>query len=135
MHLSHNPLTINSQDKSDGDYRPEHDEEEDEHDEDCEYDTGSEEEEHGGGAARWARAPMTATKWPRNTMVVTEVDEGGMPVPLTQKRRFTTLAGLIARQEIPLHLSQIKKLSKNEKWYLFDQYLQKHLTFQEDMKQ
>ena len=51
MHLSHNPLTINSQDKSDGDYRPEHDEE-DEHYEEDEYATGSEEEEQvGGGCA------------------------------------------------------------------------------------
>ena len=68
-------------------------------------------------------------------MVVTEVEKRGMPVPFTQKRKFRTLAGLIARQKVPLHLLEIKKLSKEEKWYLFDQYLQKHFKFHEDMKQ
>ena len=44
------------------------------------------------------------------------------------------LAGLIARQKIPLHLREIKELSKDEKWDLFDKHLQKHLQFQEHMK-
>jgi hypothetical protein len=34
-------------------------------------------------------------------MIVTEVDIVGMPVPLTQKRRFEALARLVARQKIP----------------------------------
>jgi hypothetical protein len=38
-------------------------------------------------------------------MIVTEVDIVGMPVPLTQKRRFRALAGLIARQKIPFELA------------------------------
>ena len=58
-----------------------------------------------------------------------------MPVPLTQKRRFRALAGLIARQKIPLDLPEIKKLSDEQKWYLFETYMQKHLEFQEDMKE
>jgi hypothetical protein len=40
-------------------------------------------------------------------MIVTEVDIVGMPVPLTQKRRFRALAG-VARQKIPLNLPEIK---------------------------
>jgi hypothetical protein len=52
-------------------------------------------------------------------MNVTEVDIGGMPLPLTQKRRFRALAGLIARQKITLHLPEIKELSNDEKWDLF----------------
>jgi hypothetical protein len=37
-------------------------------------------------------------------MIVTEVDIVGMPVPLTEKCRFRALAGLVARQKIPLNL-------------------------------
>jgi hypothetical protein len=57
-----------------------------------------------------------------------------MPVPLTQKRRFRALAGLVARQKIPLNLSKIKELSNDEKWDLFDNHVQKHLKFQEEAK-
>jgi hypothetical protein len=48
-------------------------------------------------------------------MIVTEVDIVGMSVPLTQKSRFKALAGLIARQKIPLNLPKIKELSNDEK--------------------
>jgi hypothetical protein len=67
-------------------------------------------------------------------MIVTEVDIVGMPVPLTQKRRFRVLAGIVARQRIPLHLPEFKELRNDEKWDLFDKHVQKHLKFQEDMK-
>jgi hypothetical protein len=50
-----------------------------------------------------------------DTMIVTEVDIVGMLVPLTQKRRFRVLAGLVARQKIPLNLPEIKELSNDEK--------------------
>jgi hypothetical protein len=60
-------------------------------------------------------------------MVVIEVERGWMPVPLTQKRMFRALAVLIARQKIPLHLPKMKKLSDEQKWYLFETYMQKHL--------
>jgi hypothetical protein len=43
-----------------------------------------------------------------------------MLVPLTQKSRFRALAGLVARQKIPLNLLEIKELSNDEKWDLFD---------------
>jgi hypothetical protein len=52
-----------------------------------------------------------------------------MPVPLTQKRRFRALAGLVARQKIPLNLPEIKELSNDEKCDLFDKHVQKHLKF------
>jgi hypothetical protein len=67
-------------------------------------------------------------------MIVTEVDIVGMPVPLTQKRRFWVLAGIVGRQRIPLHLPEFKELRNDEKWDLFDKHVQKHLKFQEDMK-
>jgi hypothetical protein len=38
-------------------------------------------------------------------MIVTEVDIVGMPVPLTQKRRFRALAGLVARQKDTFELA------------------------------
>jgi hypothetical protein len=38
-----------------------------------------------------------------------------MLVPLTQKCRFWTLEGLIAIQNVPLHLPEIKELSIDEK--------------------
>jgi hypothetical protein len=37
-------------------------------------------------------------------MIVTEVDIVEMLVPLTQKCRFRALAGLVARQKIPLNM-------------------------------
>jgi hypothetical protein len=67
-------------------------------------------------------------------MIVTEVDIVGMPVPLTQKRKFRALAGLVARQKIPLNLPEIKELSNGEKWDLFDKHVQKHLKVQEYAK-
>jgi hypothetical protein len=48
-------------------------------------------------------------------LIVTEVDIEGMPVPLTQNCRFRALAGLAARQKIPLHLPEFKELSNDEK--------------------
>jgi hypothetical protein len=48
-------------------------------------------------------------------MIVTKVDIVGMLVPLIQKCRFRALAGLVARQKIPLNLSEIKELSNDEK--------------------
>jgi hypothetical protein len=85
------PLTINSQDKSDEDYRPGPQDEEEG------YDTTSAQQGQMGGAQHRGRAPRTSTKWPSDTMVVSEVDIVGMPVPLSQKRRFRA-AGLVARQ-------------------------------------
>jgi hypothetical protein len=66
-------------------------------------------------------------------MIVTEVDIVGMLVPLTQKRRIRALARLVARQKIPSHFPEIKELSNDEKWDLFDKHVQKHLKFQEDV--
>jgi hypothetical protein len=60
-----------------------------------------------------------------DTMIVTEVDIMGMPGPLTQKRRFRALAGLVARQKILLNLPEIKELRNDEKWDLFDKHVQK----------
>jgi hypothetical protein len=91
-------LTINSQDKADEDYRPwPQDEKEG-------YGTASAQQDQMGGAHRRGKVPMTSTKWPSDTMIVTEVDILGMPVPLTEKCRFRALAGLVARQKIPLNL-------------------------------
>jgi hypothetical protein len=91
------PLTINSQDKSDEDYIP------GPQDEEVGYGTTSAQQDHVGGAQRRGRAPRTSTKWSSDTMVVTKVDIAGMPVPLTQKRKFRALEGLISRQKIPLN--------------------------------
>jgi hypothetical protein len=115
-------LTINSQDNSDKDYRPGPQDEEEG------YGTVSAQQDQLGGAQCRGRAPRTSTKWPSDTMIV------GMSVPLTQKRRFRALAGLVARQKIPLILPEIKELRNDEKWDLFDKHVQKHLKFQEDAK-
>jgi hypothetical protein len=122
------PLTINSQDNSDEDYRPGAQDEEEG------YGTTSAQQEQMGVAQRRGRAPRTSTKWPSETMIVTEVDIVGMPVPLTQRHRFRALAELVARQKIPLNLPEIKELSNDEKWDLFDKHVQKHLKFQDDAK-
>jgi hypothetical protein len=122
------PLAISSQDNSNEDYRhaPQ--------DEVEGYGTVSAQQDKMGGAQRRGRAPRTSTKWPSDTMIVTEVDIVGMLVPLTQKRRFRALAGLVARQKIPLYLPEIKELRNDEKWDLFDKHVRKHLKFQEDAK-
>jgi predicted nuclease with RNAse H fold len=60
-------------------------------------------------------------------MIVTEVDIVGMPVPLTLKHRFRALAGLVARQKVPLHLPKFKELSNDEMWDLFDKHVLNHL--------
>jgi hypothetical protein len=122
------PLTINSHDNLDKDYRP------GPQDEEKGYGTASAQQDQMGGAQRRGRAPRTSTKWPSGTMIVTEVDIVGMLVPLTQKCRFRALAGLVARKKIPLNLPEIKELSNDEKWELFDKHVQKHLKFQEDAK-
>jgi hypothetical protein len=103
-----NPLTINSQDNSDEDYRPGPQDVEEG------YGTPSAQQDQMGGAQRRGRAPRTFTKWPSDTMIVTEVDIVGMRVPLTQKRRFRALAGLVTRQKIPLNLPEIKELRNDE---------------------
>jgi hypothetical protein len=46
-----------------------------------------------------------------------------MPVPFTPERRFRALAGLVARQKIPLNLPEIKELSNDEKWDLFGKHV------------
>jgi hypothetical protein len=56
-------------------------------------------------------------------MIVTEVDLGWMPIPLTQKSRFRVLVRLVARQKIHLHLPEFKELSSDEKWDLFDKHV------------
>jgi hypothetical protein len=122
------PLTVNSQDNSDEDYRPGPQDEEEG------YGTTSAQQDQMDGAQCRGRAPRTSTKCPSDTMIVTEVDKVGMSVPLTQKRRFGALAGLVARQKIPLNEPEIKELSNDEKWNLFDKHVQKHLKFQEDAK-
>jgi hypothetical protein len=106
-------LIINSHDNSDEDYRTGSQDEEEG------YGTASAQQDQMGGAQRRGRAPRTSTKWPSDTMIVTEVDIVGMPLPLTQKRRFRALAGLVARQNIPLNLPKIKELSNDEKVGLF----------------
>jgi hypothetical protein len=59
------PLTINSQDNSDEDYRlgPQDEEEG--------YGTASAQQDQLGGAQHRGRAPRTSTKWPSDTMIVT----------------------------------------------------------------
>jgi hypothetical protein len=46
-----------------------------------------------------------------------------MPIPLTQKGRFWVLARLVSRHKIPLNLPEIKELSNDEKWDLFDKHV------------
>jgi hypothetical protein len=62
-------------------------------------------------------------------MIVTEVDIGGIVVPLKQKHRFRALALLTARQNIPSNLPEFKELSNDKKWDLFDNHVQKQLMF------
>jgi hypothetical protein len=102
-------LTTNSQGKSDEDYIP------GPQDEEQGYGTSSAQQDQMGGAQRRGKAPRISTKWPSDTMIATEVDIVGILVPLTQKHRLRALAGLVARQNIPLNLPEMKELSDDEK--------------------
>jgi hypothetical protein len=44
------------------------------------------------------------------------------------------LCGLIARQKLSLVMPGIKSLSRQQKWSLFDDHVQKQLEFQPEMK-
>lgn len=63
-------------------------------------------------------------------MIVTEVEQGGMPRPMNQKRRLRTLVGLIARQRLSLVMPGFRSLSRRDKWSLFDNFVHPHLEFQ-----
>jgi hypothetical protein len=82
-----------------------------------------------GGAQRQGRAPMTSYKvakwhndshWGRHS---------GYASTINPKEQVQGTRGLVARQKIPLNLMEIKELSNDEKWDLFDKHVQKHLKF------
>ena len=52
------------------------------------------------GAMCRVRKPRTSTKWPVDKMVVTEIDEVGLPTERRHILRLRKLAGLIARQKV-----------------------------------
>lgn len=86
-------------------------------------------------AERQPRKSRTATKWPEDKMVVTEVDMDGMPKAMKEKNRLRRLSGLIARQRISLVMPNFKSLTMVEKWKLFDKYITPHLEFPPDTKE
>ncbi|RLN28319.1 hypothetical protein C2845_PM05G17070 [Panicum miliaceum] len=105
----------------------------------------SEEEDKAGAAEEEAaaedgtvrnrrRKPRKPVKWPKDLVVVKEIDEGGLPTKKRARLRLRLLAGLIARQKIPLVLPGFKSLDKMENWRLFDTWVTPLLKFPEDMK-
>jgi hypothetical protein len=67
-------------------------------------------------------------------IIVTEIDRGGLPTERRHKLRLRALAGLIARQKLSLVMPGFKSLSVQQKWSLFDTYVQPFLEFPPGMK-
>jgi len=67
-------------------------------------------------------------------MVVTKIDEVGLPTDKRHILRLRKLAGLIARQRLSLVMPKFNSLTKVDKWRLFDQYVTPFLEFPAQMK-
>ena len=67
-------------------------------------------------------------------IIITEIDRGGLPIERRQKLRLGALAGLIAGQKLSLVMPGFKSLSVQQKWSLFDTYVQPFLEFPPEMK-
>lgn len=86
MQHSNNPLIVNSQVSSDGDYSASGDDQSGD-DQDTDYDSGTEKVDYDtdgeeqlprdGSTVHRVRKPRTATKWPKDTMIISEVEHGG----------------------------------------------------------
>jgi hypothetical protein len=88
----------------------------------------------GDGSGGQQKRARTSTKWPKDMIIVTMIDRGGMPTERNQKLRLRMLAGLIARQRLSLVMPGFKSLSDKQKWFLFDKYVQFFLEFPPEMK-
>ncbi|CAN6362508.1 unnamed protein product [Urochloa humidicola] len=114
-------------------------EEEPDEDPDDEEQHGNSEDERDGNdgkqqAQGLARQPRPPTKWPVDKMMVTEIDEGGMPKDRKQKLRLRRLCGLIARQRLSLVMPRFNCLDRKQKWLLFGKYVMLWLHFPVEMK-
>ena len=67
-------------------------------------------------------------------MIVTEIDEVGLPTERRHILRLRKLAGLIARQKFSLVMPKFNSLTKVDKWRLWDQYVTPFLEFPAQMK-
>ncbi|KAL6853345.1 hypothetical protein ACP4OV_019374 [Aristida adscensionis] len=80
------------------------------------------------------RKPRTASKWPTDKIVVTEINEDGTPTENNALRRMRRLAGLIARQRIPLTVERITEINKEDRESIFDKDVMSKLEFPPEMK-
>jgi hypothetical protein len=80
-------LTINSLDNSDEDYRPGPQDEEEG------YGTASAQQDQMDGALRRGKAPRTSTKWPSDTMLVTESQHSGDASTIDSKAQVQGTCG------------------------------------------
>ncbi|CAO2148073.1 unnamed protein product [Urochloa humidicola] len=114
------------------------DEEPDEEEQRCPVSSDEEQQHDGAGGEqqtpRRSRKPRPPTKWPKDKMMVTEIDEGGMPTERKQKLRLRRLCGLIASQKLSLVMLRFNCLSRQQKWSLFDKYIMPWLHFPAEMK-
>ena len=90
---------------------------------------GSDGEQQQSGPKCRVRKARTSTKWPVDKMVVTKIDEVGLPTERRHILRLRKLAGLIARQRLSLVMPKFNSLTKADKWSLFDQYVTPFLEF------
>ncbi|KAL6900915.1 hypothetical protein ACP4OV_005591 [Aristida adscensionis] len=80
------------------------------------------------------RGVRKPSKWPTDKIVVTEINEDGTPTDIRALKRMRKLAGLVARQRIPLKVDTITEISKDERQEIFDRYVMRKLEFQPEMK-
>ena len=83
------------------------------------------------GCRRRNRKPA---QWPTDKIVVREITENGMPTELRAERRMKRLAGLIARQRLPLTLLSFDALTETQREKLFQDYVQPWLEFEEPLQ-
>ena len=80
---------------------------------------GTDGEQQQPGDTCRVRKARTSTKRPVDKMVVTEINEVGLPTERRHILRLRKLAGLIARQKLSLVMPKINSLTKADKWRLF----------------
>ncbi|KAL6841092.1 hypothetical protein ACP4OV_029061 [Aristida adscensionis] len=93
----------------------------------------SSDEASGSQPSQWR--PRTASKWPTDKIIVTEISDDGYPTDKKALQRMRLLAGLAARQGSHWLLTPSQKsVRKKGKNSIFEKFIQTKLEFREDMK-
>ena len=84
-----------------------------------------------GAIVRKARAQA---KWPIEKITIMEIDDDGVPTEKKALQMLRKLAGLNARERVPLTLPKFDDLTMDQKNALFNDGVNTFLEFSENMK-